>query len=125
MGDNVKKFDIIIVLSALIAAGALYFSGILRADQQGAYAVVYSDGKFYKKFDLNQDTEYEIDVNGHKNTLVIKDGKADITEADCPDKLCVKQKSISLKNETIVCLPNKIVVEIEGAEESPYDAVAN
>ena len=46
-------------------------------------------------------------------------------DADCPDQLCVKQKKISLKNETIVCLPNKVVIEIEGADSSQLDAVAN
>ena len=51
------------------------------------------------------------------NLLVIKDGKADVTEADCPDKLCVHQKAISKTNETIVCLPNKVVVQVIGTGE--------
>ena len=59
------------------------------------------------------------------NYLVIKDGYADITEANCPDKLCAKQKKISLDRETIVCLPNKVVVEIISNSSSDVDAVAN
>ena len=53
-----------------------------------------------------------------------KDGTADITEADCPDKLCVHQRAISKTKETIVCLPNKVVVEVTGSEESELDSVA-
>ena len=58
---------------------------------------------------------------GFINTLVIENGKADMISADCPDKLCVKQHAISSNGETIVCLPNKVVVEIEDGESSQFD----
>lgn len=45
--------------------------------------------------------------------MEIKDGYADCTEADCRDGLCVNQKKISKVNETIVCLPHKVIIEIE------------
>ena len=54
---------------------------------------------------------------------MIKNGKADMTEANCPDLLCVHQKAISHQGETIVCLPNKIVVSVAGGEESEIDTV--
>ena len=57
------------------------------------------------------------------NILQIEDGKADMMSADCPDQLCVHQNSISKENQTIVCLPNKIVAEIIGADKAEYDAV--
>lgn len=47
------------------------------------------------------------------NTLVIKGGVADMTSADCPDHLCVKQKAISKEGESIICLPNKVVVTVK------------
>ena len=46
------------------------------------------------------------------NVLVIKDGNVCISNADCPDGLCVKQGTISKANESIICLPNKLVVRI-------------
>ena len=55
------------------------------------------------------------------NTLVIENGKADMISADCPDKLCVNQHAISSNGETIVCLPNKVVVEVEDGEEAQFD----
>ena len=45
--------------------------------------------------------------------------------ADCPDKLCVHQKAVSRDGESIICLPNKVVVSIEGGEDREMDAVAN
>ena len=57
------------------------------------------------------------------NVLEIKDGKAKMVEADCPDKLCMHQKSISSENENIVCLPNRVVVTVTG-EDKGYDGFA-
>ena len=125
LGDYVKKFDIILIVVVAIIAGALYFSGILRPKEEGQKAIVYVDGKVFVEADLNIDNKYDIESNGHHNILEIKDGYANMIDADCPDQLCVKQKKISLKNETIVCLPNKVVIEIEGADSSQLDAVAN
>ena len=45
-------------------------------------------------------------------------------EADCPDHLCMKQGEISHKGETIVCLPNRVVIEVESNQDSEFDAVA-
>ena len=58
------------------------------------------------------------------NTLVIADGKADMKDADCPDRLCVKQKAISRQNENIVCLPNKIVVTVIESDAKGVDGFA-
>ena len=55
---------------------------------------------------------------------MIKDGKADMIHADCPDKICVHQKAVSAENETIVCLPNKIVVTVTNSNEEGMDGFA-
>ena len=47
------------------------------------------------------------------NILVIKDGRADMTDADCPDRICVNHRPVSQEGETIVCLPHKVVVEVK------------
>ena len=52
--------------------------------------------------------------DGHVNTLVIEGGRARIEAADCPDKLCVKQRAISKAGESIICLPHKLVIRISG-----------
>ena len=60
-----------------------------------------------------------IEIPGKIGTciLTIKDGKADMTFADCPNQICVHHEAIMNKGETIVCLPNRVVVEIGGAED--------
>ena len=74
---------------------------------------------------LGEEQEIPIVQDGvTTNVLTIRDGRADMTEADCPDKLCVHQKAISKNHEMIVCLPNKVVVEVTGSEENGFDSIA-
>ena len=58
-----------------------------------------------------------MDIRGGVNKVVINDGKVSMTEADCPDELCVKTGKISRVGETIVCLPHRVVVEIKGSQD--------
>lgn len=93
--------------------------------QMGAQVKVTVDGVLYGTYPLEKEQEIAIEKDGVvTNRLVIRDGVADMIEADCPDKLCVHQKAISKTGETIVCLPNKVVAEIIGSEESELDSVA-
>lgn len=122
---RISKNDIIfiVILVVLVGGVAMFFS--LRPQNAGAQVVVTVDGEEYGRYSLNEDTEVPIELEGvTTNLLIIKDGEADMTEADCPDKLCVHQKAISKNHETIVCLPNKVVVEITGSEESGVDTIA-
>ena len=91
-----------------------------RPQQKDGAAVVTIDGEVFGSWPLSEDRTVEI---GDGNRLVIKDGKADMVWADCPDKLCVNQKAISREGESIICLPNKVVVSITGGEERELDAV--
>ncbi len=118
-----NDFLLMAVILAVAAAGLIYMN---VAKKSGDMVVVKVDGEVYKELPLNKDATLEIEgVNGSTNLLVVKDGHADVVDADCPDKLCVHQRDIENDGETIVCLPNKVVVEIESTKESEVDAVAN
>lgn len=47
------------------------------------------------------------------NTVIIKDGKAYMKDADCSDKTCINQGKISKVGEAVVCLPNGVILEVE------------
>ena len=81
------------------------------------------NGKIEGVYSLADDQE--IVLNNGSNVLKIKNGEADMNRADCPDQLCVKQKAVSKNKESIICLPNKIVVEVDSHQNSQYDAVSN
>lgn len=125
MKKRISKRDLIFLLAVLAAALFAGFFVKLSGNTKGAFAVVTVDGERYGTYPLSKDQEIPIVAGGRTaNLLVIEDGRADITEADCPDKLCVHQRAIANTNETIVCLPNKVVVSVEGNEESEIDSIA-
>jgi len=114
----------LILLAAVIALAALIWLVVRITRSEGAYVLVTVDGEVFGEYPLDTDAEIRIGDDVHYNILVIKDGTAAITEASCPDKLCVKQGKASYDGQSIICLPNKVVVEIVGGEQSSFDAVA-
>lgn len=121
MKIKLKKKDwALIVIILCVAALAFLLHEVIGGSGAGK-VVVKVAGEIEGTYDLSEDQE--IEINGGTNILQIKGGKADMIEADCPDQLCVHQKDISRSHESIICLPNKVTVEIESAESSEYDAV--
>lgn len=116
----------IIPVATLAAAFLIFFAGFRYvAGGTGDTVVISVSGVEYERLPLDTDADVIIPgERGLNNHLVIKDGTAEITDALCPDKICVHQKSISHDGETIVCLPNKVVIEIEAEERGGVDAVA-
>lgn len=120
-----KKNDLILI--AVILVFALVSVAGIRIWQKNntksdAVAVVTVDGARYGAYPLSEDTTERIELaDGTYNILVIKDGYADVTEASCPDQICVNHNRIRYSGESVVCLPNKLIVEIEGGEDNGID----
>ena len=108
--ENKKRNSVLLFIALIMfAIGAMAF-GWGRMQEKGATAVVTVAGEERIRCSLFIEKEIRIDDT---NTLVIKDGVADMVSADCPDQVCVKHTPISNAGETIICLPNKVVVTIE------------
>lgn len=97
---------------------------LLLTRQTGGYVSVQVDGEVLMELPLNEDTELVLGEGEHTNTLVIRDGTAWVAEASCPDQVCVRQGAIRYEGESIVCLPHKLVIAIEGGEENDVDGSA-
>lgn len=119
-GRNDRIF--LMAAGLVVAAGLLFYLFAGRDD--GGFAEITVDGELYGTYDLSKDQTVEIVIGETvTNILQIKDHQADMIEADCPDQICVHQRPIDANGETIVCLPNKIVVEIKGAKAAQVDTV--
>ena len=116
----IKRGDVIVAIFVLIIAIviALFF-----ASGQPRYVVIYVDGSEYARYILD-DTTKEIDIETEYgyNSVKISDGSVCVTEASCQDKLDIKAGSIYRNGQSIVCLPNRVVVSIEGGTKT--DATA-
>ena len=117
-----KKNDWILVAVILVLAGIGFLIYTSSGKQTAGIVEVTVDVELFGTYSLRK--EHEIKIND-TNHLVIKDSQADMIEADCPDQICVDHMSISKNKETIVCLPNKVIVEIVGGEDAELDAVTN
>ena len=119
----------VLLLGGILLAGCIFGLILLLTRHDGAQVQVRVAGTVRTAFPLAEDTTYEITgADGGTNLLIIQDGEAWIEEASCPDGLCMNMGKISRKGQSIVCLPNQVVVEVvdsEGASgaESEIDLV--
>ena len=97
-----------LLLIIIAAAAALY--SVFRPRETGDRVTVTVRGEKCGEYSLSEDGIYSL--NGGTNILEIKNGRARMTEADCPDRICVKEGWVSRMGECITCLPNKLVVEV-------------
>ena len=107
-----NKNDLKLIGVILIIAVIGFFTFKLTA-KNGSTVKVIINGQTKEEYSLNEDIKTVISNGKGKNTLVIKDGFAYIESADCPDKICVSHRKISKSGETVVCLPHKVVIEVE------------
>ena len=118
-----KRNDLYLLGAVIVAALIIMFAMRATKDKAERF-VIRVDGELFGEYPADSDADITIEgFDGGLNRLIIKDGKADIVEADCPDKLCVHQSAISLKGESLVCLPHRVIVTVEGGKEGSLDAI--
>lgn len=115
------KRDVILIVALLLISALLFV--VLHHNEVGAGVVIRVEGEEIARYSLSQDGTYSL--NGGTNILVIENGEAYLSDADCPDLLCVNQGSIKYTGECITCLPNKLTVTVFGAEENGIDATVS
>ncbi len=129
MRGIVRKADIVLGIVMAVLCGILCWS-VYGEGSSGAEVVISVDGEVYGRYSLDENRVIDIDGAGKHNSVSIENGKAFMSEADCPDGYCLEQYrsagGIYRVNQTIVCLPNRVVVYIENGEgeSGEPDAVA-
>ena len=119
-GKIIKRRDAILFLVLMIlGAGSLIL--IKNNLKPGNEAEVYVDGSLVQTIDMTRDDIYLFDTSYGTNTVVVEDGKIRVSEADCPDKICVNMGGVSRSGETITCLPHKLVIEVHNDKKNDYD----
>ena len=116
-----KRGDLYLIGGCLLAA--LVCCGLwLLLRQDGGAVIVEQNGRETARYALSEDRTVRIEGEDGYNLLVIKSGEVYLSEADCPNLLCVKTGKIRYAGQSIVCLPHKLAVRIVGGA-SGLDAV--
>ena len=118
-----KKKDLILICSVLVLAAAFWLVpravGFFGNSKEQKLRITVS-GEEYGTYSLEEDQVIKV---GDTNVCEIKDKKVSMISAECPDQLCIHQRTIQLQGETIVCLPNKVVLEITGTKQTDQEAL--
>ncbi|SHI34094.1 NusG domain II-containing protein [Parasporobacterium paucivorans] len=121
-----KKNDIILLATILAVSFVAFILFNILLPQQGAYVEIVVKGEVVKSLPLDENTQYMIVSEKGYNVLDINNREAKITDASCPDKLCMHQKSIKSSDESLICLPNEVVVRVVGeTDASELDGIAD
>jgi len=122
---KVSKVDWILAVVLLTASVGIFLSFSGGNSHAGGSALLYRDGGLIESYDLSHDRVVTQEAGGHEIRLEINAGRIRIADSDCPRQICKHAGWISRPNQTIVCVPNKILIEIKGvAGSGGYDAVS-
>ena len=112
----ITKADVILFILILVFGGAVSWWS-LTTNTAGNRAIVTVDGDLYGTYSLAQNQTIEVVQNdGHTNHITIKDGTVSMAYSTCRNQVCVDAGAISETKDSIVCLPNKVMIEIQGSK---------
>ncbi len=115
-----RKADIILIVLLIVCglAGSAFL--VMTQADMGSAAKVTVDGKEYGTYPLSEDRTVDL---GTGNIVSVKDGSVYMESATCTGQDCVHEGKISKPGRTIVCLPHKVLIEIEGGGDG-FDTIS-
>ena len=124
---KLKKGDLIVVILLIMIVTGWYLKDLVWPDTTNKHAVIRIDGDAHSTLTLdsgNEKKEIPLSLPGNNYVHIVSEqDKIWVEDASCPDKVCVNTGKISKVFQSIVCLPNKTVIYIEGTEETDIDDV--
>lgn len=102
----------LIAIAVLAIAGIIVYILMKNASVKDPIAEIYQNGVLIRSLPLSEDCEFTVTCNEGFNTITVKNGAVMISEADCPDKVCVKTGAVSGGAIPIVCLPHRLEIRV-------------
>ena len=125
INKRILRNDIILIVALLLIAALIgLYLNFFRT--KGDVVEVKVDGKHYATYSLTENITHDIKTGDEGlNRLIIRDGKAYVERATCPDGICAAHRPIYRNGESIICLPHKVVITVvsAGSDDGP-DIVA-
>ena len=128
VGDfKIKRADLIILaILIILSVVPLFLTANEAFANNDIYAVIYVDAQKYKEIKLGEGVslEFVIEDKDARNVIVVEGDEIFMSSSSCHDQICVKQGIISKPGQSIVCLPNRIYIELIGKEVPPVDDIS-
>ena len=106
--------DLIAAVAVLFVAVLLLWHPWQKKDVGETLVIVTPDETM--EYSLSENRTIEIESRGVHLCIEIADGKASVSESDCPDGVCVASASISRTGETILCAPAGVSLVVKGGD---------
>ncbi|RMF57105.1 MAG: NusG domain II-containing protein [Calditrichaeota bacterium] len=112
------------ILILLLATSSLFSVYFVRpVSTPGSVVRVEVQGKEVLHKRLDRDTVFRVTGPAGQTRIEIRGGHVRVLDSDCPQKLCVRQGRISHPGRAIICVPNRVMIWIEGSRRNKFDAV--
>ena len=122
-GLSFRRGDLAAIVAVLLCALALGLALWARAaGSDRVVARVYQEGKLVGELPLDREASLTL-TGAYTNTITVRDGRVAVTYADCPGTDCVHSGWVSAAGRAVVCLPNRLVISLEGGATGDIDAV--
>ncbi len=124
-----KKKDLILIFVVILVIGLTFGINYFVNTKSGENIEIYVDNKLYKTYSIDDEEEIKIENKKGYNIVKIHDHGVEITDASCPDRVCIHSGFITKPSESIVCLPNKVHIKITTDDnynhENEEDVISN
>ncbi len=121
-----SRFDVIFIVLIVLLSVILILRtirGYTTESSQSTVALVYREGELVEELDLEE--ERTIDLDGGEIEIEVKGGRVRVAEADCPRGICIDSGWIRRTGQSIVCLPNKVLIETRSADTPFLDVIVH
>lgn len=122
---NTKPFKIfdLVILGVIVALIVALLFVLFLPKETGSSVEIYRSGKLIATYNMSDYEQYPL-VKEYGSLIVkITDKSVIVLESDCPDKCCVKQGEIHYGGESIICVPQEIVIKIVGGDKSDVEVI--
>lgn len=121
---KIKKGDVILaIILIVIGIISLIYINNYKVENGQGQVVVTNNGKLYGTYSLNENKEFEVKSGSHINRFKIENGKVKMVWANCSNQDCIRQGIIKDGSKAIICLPNKVVIEIK-SKKKEFDTIS-
>lgn len=118
--QSLKTGDLVLVFA--LGVLTLVSWGLLHQRESGSRVLIYQDGKETSDLSLNSNRTIQAKGPLGISVIQVRNGKVRMLTSPCPQQICVHMGWISKPHSSVVCVPNRVMIQIP-ADHDSLDAI--